>query len=390
MSKTVLVAGCDGYIGHALTLKLLKEGHKVIGLDDGSRRQAVNEMGSISAIPILRLRDKIDTFKQLGDFTYWDIGTTNSIMLNILFRDHKVDAIVNLAQQPSAPYSHKSRHHTLKTINKNTEGVINLLYMMREYCPEAHLVHIGTMGEYDPSVGVKIPEGFFKFWYKGRRSQESLFPRRPGSFYHASKVAATYYIDLACRAWGLRATDIMQGIVYGNWTPEIDDTGLHTRLDSDEAFGTILNRFIVQAWLDEPLTIYGNGLHKRGFLSLYDSVQCLMIAINNPAETGEYRTWNQLMEVKSMNEIADTVRRAALYHGIKTQYAYIESPRVENTSKHYYNPVVKKLIELGYVNDGTSMIDEIWFAFDNFAENTWSEEQVEILRKVVMPKIKWR
>lgn len=390
MGKTVLVAGCDGYIGHALTLKLLKEGHRVIGIDDRSRRTAVKEMKSISALPILKPNHRTEALKSIGSFLFWDIGTTNKIMLKMIFRDNKFDTIVNLAQQPSAPYSHKSQHHTLTTITKNTEGVINLLYNMRKYCPEAHLVHIGTMGEYDPSVGVQIPEGLFRFWYKRRKAQESLFPRRPGSFYHASKVAATYYIDLACRIWGIKATDIMQGIVYGNWTEEIDETGLHTRLDSDEAFGTILNRFVVQAWLGEPLTIYGDGLHKRGFLSLYDSVQCLMIAINNPAGSGEYRTWNQLMKVMSMNEIADTVIDAAEYFGKKTEKRYIESPRIENTNDHYYKPVVKQLKELGYTDDGGDMRDDIFFVYDYLEENPFTEEQVEILRKVVMPEIKWR
>lgn len=390
MAKTVLVTGCDGYIGHALTLKLLKEGYSVIGIDNLTRRAHVREMGSFSALPILSATDRTEKFNEIGNYTFYNYTTVSETAIRHLFRSHKIDTVVNLAQQPSAPYSQISNNHAIRTNTNNVNGVINLLWAIRKTNPDIHLVHIGTMGEYDPSVGVRIPEGKFRFWHGFRRSKESLFPRRPGSFYHTSKVAATYYIDFACRIWNMRATDIMQGVVYGNWTEEIDEFGLHTRFDSDEAFGTVFNRFVVQCAIGHPLTVYGKGKHKRGFLSLYDSIQCLMIAIKNPPKRGEYRTWNQLVEVKTMDQVADIVLEAAEHFGIKNQKIYIDTPRVEDTKNFYYKPTVNTLKKLGYEDDGTTMLDEAIYTLEYFDYNPLSEEQIDKLRKVVIPKITWR
>lgn len=390
--QTVLITGCDGYIGHALTLKLVKDGHNVIGLDNLARRQNVKEMGSISALPIETRRERTDTLQHIGDFVFYDMTMISDINLRSLFQSYKFDTIINLAQQPSAPFSHKSQTHTISTTRNNLEGVINLLYVMKQQNPDAHLIHIGTMGEYDPAVGVKIPEGTFKFWHKLRRAKTSIFPRRPGSFYHASKVAATYYIDLACRAWGLKATDIMQGVVFGNWTPEIEQYQSHTRLDTDEAFGTVANRFLVQAFIEHPLTIFGKGNHKRGFLSLYDSTQCLNIALNNPPKSGEYRTWNQLFQVYSMNQVADLVIDAAEYFGIKATKYHIPSPRKETTNDHYYNPQVKILSKLGYIPEHDtphSFRDELFFQLDELHKHGLNEEQITKLAQVVTPTIQW-
>ncbi len=393
MKQTVLVTGCDGYIGHALTLKLVKDGHNVIGLDNLARRQNVKEMGSFSAIPIETRRERNETLQHIGDFVFYDMTMISDINLRQLFNSYNFDTIINLAQQPSAPFSHKSQLHTLSTTNNNLQGVINLLYVMKQQKnPNAHLIHIGTMGEYDPAVGVKIPEGTFKFWHRFKRSKTSIFPRRPGSFYHASKVAATYYIDLACRAWNLKATDIMQGVVFGNWTPEIEEYQSHTRLDSDEAFGTVVNRFLVQAFIEHPLTIYGKGHHKRGFLSIYDSTQCLNIALNNPPKKNEYRTWNQLFSVYSINQIADLVIDAAAYFGIKATKQHIPSPRKETTNPHYYNPDVKILRKLGYIPEHDtrhSFRDELFFQLEELQKYPLNAEQIKTLTNAVKPNIHW-
>ena len=392
MKQTVLITGCDGYIGHALTLKLVKDGHNVVGLDNLTRRQYVNQMGSFSAIPIETRSERNYTLQHIGDFVFYDLTMVSDINLRQLFNSYKFDTIINLAQQPSAPFSHKTQHHTLATTNNNLQGVINLLYVMKQQNPDAHLIHIGTMGEYDPAVGVKIPEGTFKFWHRFKRSKTSIFPRRPGSFYHASKVAATYYIDLACRAWDLKATDIMQGVVFGNWTPEIEQFQSHTRLDTDEAFGTVVNRFLVQAFIEHPLTVYGKGHHKRGFLSIYDSIQCLNIALNNPPQKGEYRTWNQLFSVYSINQIAALVIDAASYFGIKATKLNIPSPRKETTNPHYYNPDVKILRKLGYIPEhdtAHSFRDELFFQLEELHKVPLNEQQMNTLIDVVKPKIRW-
>ena len=392
MKKTVLVTGSDGYIGFPLTLKLVKDGHKVIGVDNLTRRQNVKLMGSDSAIKIHSPQERTEILKSIGNYRFFNYSTISSINMDALFLSFPPDTVINLAQQPSAPWSHKSQTHTLTTNTNNTNGVLNILYAMKKHAPNAHLIHIGTMGEYDPAVNVSIPEGIFKFWHKFRKSTNSLFPRRPGSFYHASKVASTYYIDLACRAWGLKATDIMQGIVFGNWTPESENHDTHTRLDVDEAFGTVLNRFILQAFLQQPLTIYGLGEHRRGFLSLYDSIQCLNIALLNPPKKSEYRTWNQLFLNFSINEVAAIVKDAAEYFNLFPDIKFIPSPRTETTSKHYYKPQTKILKDLGYIpecHDKEQVRNEIMYIFDilqkqdNIPTNT-------LKQAVQNPKIKWR
>ena len=389
MKKTVLVTGSDGYIGFPLTLKLVKDGHKVIGIDNLTRRENVKLMGSDSAIKIHSPQERTEILKSIGNYRFFNYTTISPINMDVLFQSFPPDAVINLAQQPSAPWSHKSHHHTLQTNINNTNGVLNLLYAIKKFAPKAHLIHIGTMGEYDPTVNVKIPEGFFRFIHKFRLAKKSLFPRRPGSFYHASKVATTYYIDLACRAWGIRATDIMQGIVFGAWTREIDDYETNTRLDVDEAFGTVLNRFIVQAFLKQPLTIYGSGDHKRGFLSLYDSIQCLNIALNNPPPKGEYRTWNQMFLTFSIFEVAKIVQDAAEHFGFFPELKWIPSPRHEHTNAHYYNPETKILKNLGYIPECDSkeaVRDELFFILEQLQKHP----PYKLINTIQNPQIKWR
>lgn len=381
--KKVLIAGNDGYIGHALTLRLLEEGYKVAGLDNFERRSHVMEMDSFSATPIDNYRQRIDLFRSMGDFVFME-GDLNYdyVLFENFFKDFKPDTIVNLAQQPSAPFSHKSRFHALSSFWNNSAGTINILHFIKEYCPEAKLVQIGSMGEYDHAMGVAIDEGTFHF----REAGHVIFPRRPGSFYHASKVAATYLIDCASRWWGLAATDIMQGVVYGNWTPEIEKYGSHTRLDSDEAFGTIVNRFVVQSMLGEPLTVYGKGEHSRGFLALNDSVQCLMLAIENPAEAGEYRTWNQLDTTHTMNEVAETVKDVGDRFGLDVQINHIPSPRVEKTDHFDYKVITKKLEDLGF-KPTRKMEEEVEWVMSNLVGQ---EDILLPLINVIKPQIKWK
>jgi UDP-sulfoquinovose synthase len=387
--RCVLICGSDGYIGHALTLRLLNKGYKVIGIDDYRRRDAVREMGSFSATVVNTIAKRGKVLAEYGDFEYGFLTMEdNNGYDNLcrLFKEHKVDIIVNLAQQPSAPYSHKSVEHNISTTQGNLIGTINLLHAINDVCPDTPLVQIGSMGEYNPATGAEIPEGVFDFPWKGNVVRNAIFPRSPGSFYHASKVASTYYIDFACRAWNLRATDIMQGVVFGNWTPEIKETGLQTRLDSDEAFGTVLNRFIIQALIGHPLTIYGEGDHMRGFLALNDSVQCLMLAIENPPTKGEYRTWNQLDMSYTMNNLANEVVSIGNTYDLNVQIQHIDSPRVEKTDKFEYKPVVEKLFELGF--EPTRDVEaEVTYLFDLLYPNIGD---LLPLKNVVIPEIKWR
>lgn len=382
-NKTVVVVGSDGYLGHALTIRLLFGGYRVIGIDDFQRRKHVEEMGSFSAIDIGTPENRLNVLKKYHfDFAELDISKDVVEMAEFL-KDTNPIAVVNLAQQPSAPFSLMDRFHAEKTTTNNLIGTLNVLYWIKEHAPGSQLIQIGSMGEYDPGAGVDIPEGVFDLDYRGRIGKNMIFPRRPGSFYHASKVASTYYIDCACRWWGLKATDIMQGVVYGNYSPEMDEIGLPTRLDSDEAFGTVINRFAVQAVLGVPLTVFGDGMQRRGYLSISDSIQCLMLAIENPPVDGEYRTWNQLDTVYTVVELAHIVKTVC---GLKVDVQHIPTPRAERTDSFYYKPYTEKLRYLGFEAKRTVEQEVEYMVKKIYTQR----EELFPLESVVSPKIKWK
>jgi nucleoside-diphosphate-sugar epimerase len=387
MKDTVIVIGCDGYIGHALTLRLLEDGYKVVGIDDFQRRENVEEMGSFSAVEIEDPEVRHEKFKKIGEFHFYkfSIDLDKESLINSLSEHENISTIVNLAQQPSAPFSFKSQDHATETTTNNLIGTLNVLYYMKEFAPKAHLIQIGSMGEYDHSAGTAIPEGTFDLTLGNYQAKNVIFPRRPGSFYHASKVASTYYIDCASRWWGIRATDIMQGVVFGNWTPEVEKYNCPTRLDSDECFGTVVNRFIIQAILGEPMTVYGQGLQKRGYLSLNDSVQCLMLAIEKSPAEG-YRTWNQLDKSWAVVEIAQEINLVCQRLGIETDIQRMETPRVERTDDFYYHVVTDKLKNLGF-EPTRDIKHETEYIINKLAPVI---SELYPLRNVVIPKITWK
>lgn len=238
MNGTVLLLGSEGYIGHALKLRLLNSRYRVICVDNGVREKNVKEMGSFSATYIdFEERNKWLSEHYGYDYVPYEFDIIEDYeKLSFLVREFKPHTIVNLAQQPSAPYSHISREHAIYSVENNVRGTLNCLYAIKDTDRNIHLITIGSMGEYDQSMGTDIEEGIFDFEHNGRVAKNVIYPRRAPSYYHASKISSTYFIDLAVRCWGIRVTDIMQGVVYGNWTPEIERTGLQTRLDADECF----------------------------------------------------------------------------------------------------------------------------------------------------------
>lgn len=390
-NKKILVCGWDGYIGTALTQELLKEGYSVVGIDNQQRRKAVNELGSISAIEHAPIWLKFKEFQNQGDFKEFilDIDGAKDT-LDIVFKDTKFDIVINLAHIPSAPFSQKNHDQAHKTLHNNVIGTNNLLWCIKEYCPDAHYITIGSTGEYSHYGNIDIEEGYFSFEHKGRQSEEFLFPRRPGSIYHTSKVASTYLIDYLSRAWNLRCTDVMQSVVFGNYTDITQKTGINTRLDSDEEFGTVINRFVVQAMIGEPLTIYGEGLHQRGFIALNDSIQALMIAVNNPPEKGTVQSWNQLSEWHSMVNIADMVCEVAKdKYNINVEVQHVPTPRNEYTGDHYYNYVSDKLPSFGYKPTRT-IKQEIDYMMGKVSDNISKNDSIiDVLKSNVIPKIKF-
>lgn len=344
----VFIAGVDGYLGWPLAQYLVARGHEVAGCDLYLRRDWVAEMGSQSATPIRRMTERLQAFREnFGTNLQFIRGnlTDYHFVWNFL-RAFEPEAIVHLAEMPSAPYSMIDVHHCAFTHTNNLLGTINILHAIRDVCPDAHLVKLGTMGEYG-TPNIDITEGFFEIEFRGRKDTLP-FPRQAGSWYHQTKVHDSNNIMMACRIWGLRSTDIMQGVVYGTRTEEMgDDERLRTRFDFDQCFGTVINRYCAQAVVGHPLSPYGKGHQKRGFLPLRDSMQCLTIAIESPPQKGEYRVFNQFEETYDLTQLAFKVQKVAKELGLDVEIRSTENPRIE-LEEHYYNPDHKYLLDLGY------------------------------------------
>lgn len=344
----VFIAGVDGYLGWTLAQYLTRRGHEVGGADNFLRRQSVAEMGSWSATPIHSMKERLPAFHEnLGEnLRFWEGDLREYSFVEQIFREFEPEAIVHLGECPSAPYSMIDVHHAVFVQTNNITTTFNLLFAMRDICPDAHLVKLGTMGEYG-TPNTDIPEGFFEIEYRGRKDRLP-FPRQAGSWYHQSKVHGSNNIMLACKLWDIRSTDIMQGVVFGTRIDEMNgDERMLTRLDFDQAFGTVINRFCCQTVIERPLTLYGKGHQKRGFLPLRDSMQCLTLTIENPPKAGEYRVFNQFEEVYDITELAMKVQSVAGQFGLEVEVCHLENPRQE-LEEHYYNPDRKHLLDLGY------------------------------------------
>ncbi len=339
----ILVLGGDGYLGWPTALHLSVD-HDVVVADNLARRTYDEELGVTSLVPIATLERRVSVWRNVsgreipvfvGDLT--DPGFTRE-----LIGDVRPDTIIHFAEQRSAPYSMIDQAHAVYTQFNNVIGTLNVLYAVAEFDPTIHLVKLGSMGEYG-TPNIDIEEGWLEVTHKGR-TDTVLYPKRPGSFYHLSKVHDSHNIEFACRAWNLRATDLNQGIVYGQ---ETDETRTHrelaTRFDYDAVFGTVLNRMVIQAACGHPLTVYGTGHQIRGLLDIRDTVECIRLAVEHPADPGEFRVFNQFTEQFSVLGIAEAIRDA--YPG-PVRIAKIDNPRVE-AAEHYYHAVHTKLVELG-------------------------------------------
>ncbi len=379
----VYIAGIDGYLGWPLAQCLAARGHEIAGGDCLLRRRWVTEMGSHSAIPIAPMRERQAAFeKHFGGFTYREGNVQNYAFVKEAFRAFQPDAIVHLAECPSAPYSMIDVHHAVWTQTNNIVSTLNILFAMRDVCPQAHLVKLGTMGEYG-TPNLDIPEGSFEIEYRGR-TETLPFPRQAGSWYHLSKVHDSHNVAFACKIWGLRSTDIMQGVVFGTRIDEMgDDPRLLTRLDFDEGFGTVINRYCCQAVIGHPLTPFGQGQQRRGFLPLRDSMQCMTLAIENPPGAGEYRVFNQFEEVYNVTELAHKVRAAGEELGLDVKVRRIENPRLE-MEEHYYNPDHEHLLDLGY--QPTPVDGELHVMLADLMEH---RARIEEKRNVLIPAIRW-
>lgn len=380
----VAVLGGDGYCGWATALYLSMKGHSVAIVDNFARRQWDHELGVQTLTPIRPLSDRLRVWQRLtgssielfvGDVTEYDF-------LSSVIKDLEPEAVVHFAEQRAAPYSMIDRKHAVFTQVNNVVGTLNLLFALREFQPDCHLIKLGTMGEYG-TPNIDIEEGYITLEHNGRKDTVP-YPKQPGSFYHLSKVHDSHNIMFACKAWGLRATDLNQGVVYGTVTDEVAlDEALINRFDYDEVFGTVLNRFCVQAAIGHPLTVYGKGGQTRGFLDIRDTVGCVEIACLNPAARGECRVFNQFTEQFSVLELARMVQIAGKKLGLAVEIDHLPDPRVE-AEEHYYNAKHSKLIELGLVPHllSDSLLDSLM--------NVALKYRDRIDAGVMLPRINWR
>ena len=343
----VCVLGGDGYCGWATALYLSKRGHRVAIADNFSRRQWDYELGVQTLTPIQPMPERLRAWERLTgetvEFLCGDI--TDYEFVSSMVQSFSPDAVVHFAEQRAAPYSMIDRNHAVFTQVNNVVGTLNLLFALREFRPDCHLVKLGTMGEYG-TPNIDIEEGYLAVEHNGRKDVLP-FPKQPGSFYHLSKVHDSHNIMFACKIWGLRATDLNQGVVYGTVTPEVAmEEALINRFDYDEVFGTVLNRFCAQAAVGHPLTVYGKGGQTRGYLDIRDTVRCVELACLKPALPGECRVFNQFTEQFSVLELAGMVQAAGRKLNLRVDIAHLPDPRVES-EEHYYNARHSKLMELG-------------------------------------------
>ena len=380
----ILVIGGDGYCGWATALYLSSKGYEVAILDSLVRRHWDLELCVETLTPIAPIQARIQRWKDLtGKTIELFIGDINNYdFLRTAMLRFEPDSVVHFGEQRSAPFSMIDREHAVLTQVNNVVGTLNLLYVMHEHFPDCHLVKLGTMGEYG-TPNIDIEEGYITIEHNGRKDTLP-YPKQPGSFYHLSKVHDSHNVHFACRIWGLRATDLNQGVVYGVLTDETGmDEMLINRLDYDGVFGTALNRFCIQAAIGHPLTVYGKGGQTRGFLDIRDTVRCVEIAIANPADAGEFRVFNQFTELFSVGDLATMVQKAGDAIGLKVGIDHLENPRVEK-EEHYFNAKNTKLLDLGLQPHLLS--DSLLDSLLNFA----IKYKQRIDSDQILPKVKWK
>ena len=381
----ILILWGDGYLGWPTAMHFSARGHQVHTVDNYLRRRAHQEAGTDSLTTMAgSLPERAAAWREVTGYT---IGVTEGDLcdwpvVESLFRDFQPEAIIHYGEMPSAPYSQMTREHAVFTQYNNVVGTLNVLFAMRDLAPDSHLVKLGTMGEYG-TPNIDIEEGFIEIRHNGR-TDRLPFPKLPGSLYHCSKVHDSTNIHFACRVWGLRSTDLNQGVVYGIETDETKiDPRFATRFDYDEVFGTALNRFCLQAVIGHPLTVYGKGGQTRGYLNIVDTLRCVELATLNPADEGEYRVFNQFTEQFSVNELADLVQRAGEEYGLSVKVDHVDNPRVER-EEHYYNAKHSHLMDLGlkphYLSE--TLVESMFATIEGHRDR--------VITKAIMPRTRWR
>jgi UDP-sulfoquinovose synthase len=392
----VVILGGDGYLGWPTALYFSIRGYDVTVVDNYFRRNACKEVdtGLLYPIPDLLERSKIWYEKTgreikivIGDLTKPEVmrdlfngKVKYTWSLNQKFSGIP-ETIVHYAEQPSAPYSLINYKYANFTLINNLQVTNNLMWSLKDYSRDTHVIKLGTMGEYG-TPNIDIEEGWIEINHKGRKDK-FLFPRQGNSIYHTTKIMDTDLLWFGVRMWDLKVTDLMQGPVYGIETEETKiDKRLNTIFNYDEIFGTIINRFIAQAVIGHPLTVYGKGGQTRGYLNITDTLQCVHKSAISPAKSGELRIFNQITETFSVNEIAKIIHNVGIERGHKVDINHIKNPRKES-EEHYYNPIYQGLVEIGvepnYLSKET--VSDIFEIVERYSQN--------IKKEVIFRGIKW-
>lgn len=377
----ILILGGDGYIGWPATIHFANLGHEVMTVDNYIKRHWEDIVNVKPLINLKPLKERVDIYNQHNNtniqFSLTDL--TNNKTVYSLFEKFTPDAIIHYGEQPSAPYSMIDREKAIESQSNNVNGTMNILFAMKKYCPDAHLIKLGTMGEYG-TPNIDIEDGWIEINHNGRKDR-MLYPKKPGSFYHLSKVHDSHNIEFCCRIWGLKATDLNQGIVYGINSKDTNTSEYSTSFHYDSIFGTVLNRFISQVATNNKMTVYGNGSQTRTYLNLNDSLQCAEIAVNNPPAKGEFRVLNQYTESFSVLELAELIKDS-LSGKIGADIELLPNPRIEQEN-HYYNPTNKAFIELGLLPNklNQNFISEFYEIISKFSNH--------INQTYFYPNIKW-
>lgn len=344
----IVILGGDGYLGWPTAMYLSKRGHDVLIVDNMIKKYWESQIGVSPLFNVESIQSRVNTWKEITgkiiEYQIFDISNNHKQLYSAI-KNFQPDTVIHYAEQPSAPFSMMSRDACYETQRNNVMGTLNLMFAIQSVNPDIHIIKLGTLGEYG-TPNIDIEEGWIEIEHKGRKDK-MLYPKKPGSFYHLSKVHDSANLEFTCRIWGQRVTDLNQGVVYGVKT---DETNLHENFNTsfhyDSCFGTVINRFITQVVANEDITIYGNGTQTRGYLNILDTLRCVEISLEEPAKKGEFRVFNQFTEFFSVNDIANKVFEAAKLSGLNPKIKNLSNPRIEQEN-HYYNPKNSALIQLG-------------------------------------------
>jgi UDP-sulfoquinovose synthase len=379
----VLILGGDGYLGWPTAMHLSSMGHIVTVVDNYLRRSICREEDVEALFDVPNLHERARLWKEksgkeiqihIGDLNDWDFVTH-------VFQSLLPECVVHYAEQPAAPYSMMNRRAAMLTLQNNLTVTANVIFAVHEFCPKAHIVKLGTMGEYG-TPNIDIEEGWLDVEHNGRKNK-FLYPRQASSLYHTTKIMDTDLLWFYVRMWGLRVTDLMQGPVYGIVTDETEeDQKLFPFFNYDEIFGTVINRFVVQAVAGFPLTVYGKGGQTRGYLNIKDTLNCVRLSLENPASEGELRIFNQLTETFTVKELAKHVQKVGNQKGIDVQIKAVENPRIE-AEEHYYNPKHTGLMDLGL--NPNFLTDEVLGRMIEIVQ----KNKNNINHRKILQKVKW-